>query len=59
MWTLTRLPLAEAHPVTGVLGYSTHTANTVFWVAARTLNGKLPEVETSAVYALKIWPGRR
>ncbi len=54
MWTLPRLPLAEAHPVTGVLGYSTHTANTVFWVAARTLNGKLPEVETSAVYALKI-----
>jgi hypothetical protein len=36
----------------GVFGYSTHTANTVFWVATRTIDGE--SVDTSSVYTAKL-----
>lgn len=39
----------------GDFGYSTHTANTVFWIALRTLAGSpIPHVETSTVYAARL-----
>jgi hypothetical protein len=52
-WPLPRLPVAVAgETVKGTYGYSTHTANTVFWIATQTLGGeKVPSVETSSVYA--------
>jgi hypothetical protein len=52
-WPLPRLPVAVAsETVKGTYGYSTHTANTVFWIATQTLeSGKVFSVETSAVYA--------
>jgi hypothetical protein len=52
-WPLPRLPVTVAgEKVKGTYGYSTHTANTVFWIATRTLVGeKVPSVETSSVYA--------
>jgi hypothetical protein len=55
-WLLPRLPVAVAgETVKGTYGYSTHTANTVFWIATRTLGGeKVPSVETSSVYAASL-----
>jgi hypothetical protein len=52
-WPLPRLPVTVAgETVKGTYGYSTHTANTVFWIATQTLGGeKVPSVETSSVYA--------
>src|ERR1700677_168924 len=42
----------------GVYGYSTHTANTVFWIATRTVRGAEVTsgliVETSSVYAASV-----
>jgi hypothetical protein len=42
----------------GVYGYSTHTANTVFWIATRTVRGTALTsaliVETSSVYAASV-----
>jgi hypothetical protein len=42
----------------GVYGYSTHTANTVFWIATRTVKAAEPTsdliVETSTVYAASV-----
>jgi hypothetical protein len=42
----------------GVYGYSTHTANTVFWIATRTVKGAALTsaliVETSSVYAASV-----
>jgi hypothetical protein len=59
-FTLPRLPLPtgeQEYPVVvGVFGYSTHTANTVFWIATHTLLfGQAGSVVgTSAVYAAKL-----
>ncbi len=56
-WELPRLVLNTGAPPlpTTVVGYSTHTATTVFWVAARKVGGeKVSTVETSAVYAAKL-----
>ncbi len=52
-WPLPRLPVVVAgETVKGTYGYSTHTANTLFWIATQTLeSGKVFSVETSAVYA--------
>lgn len=52
-WPLPRLPVVVAgETVKGTYGYSTHTANTVFWIATQTLEGgKVFSVETSSVYA--------
>jgi len=42
----------------GVYGYSTHTANTVFWIATRTVRAAEVTsaliVETSSVYAAPV-----
>jgi hypothetical protein len=57
-WTLPRLARergAGERPVTGTLGYSTHTRNTVFWIATRTvILNKAISVGTSSVYAAPI-----
>jgi hypothetical protein len=55
-WPLPRLPVTVAgETVKGTYGYSTHTANTVFWIATQTLGGeKVPSVETSSVYAASL-----
>jgi hypothetical protein len=54
-WTLPRLALVGERPVSGVLGYSTHTTNTVLWIATRTviLNTAI-SVGTSSVYAASV-----
>ena len=55
-WRLPRLPVRETNgrfSVVSVLGYSTHTANMVFWIATtagETTRGGV-EVKSSAVYA--------
>ena len=55
-WTLPRIPVRETDrwfSIVGVLGYSTHTANMVFWIATtagETTRGGI-EVKSSAVYA--------
>jgi hypothetical protein len=47
-WLLPRLRVTGS----GTFGYSTHTANMVFWIATRTLtDGEVLSVETSSVYA--------
>jgi len=55
-WTLPRLALVGGYPVSGVLGYSTHTADMVFWLATRTVAALKVEfrVETSSVYAVSL-----
>jgi hypothetical protein len=55
-WTLPRLRLIGENPVSGVLGYSTHTLNTVFWIATRTvvINEAGFTVGTSSIYAAKL-----
>lgn len=55
-WLLPRLPVTVAgETVKGTYGYSTHTANMVFWIATQTLSCyKLCDVETSAVYAASL-----
>jgi hypothetical protein len=66
-WKLPRLPLVGAPNIDGsgpevespgVYGYSTHTANTVFWIATRTVRGAALTsaliVETSSVYAASV-----
>jgi hypothetical protein len=55
-WLLPRLPVTVAgETVKGTYGYSTHTANTVFWIATQTLGGeKVLSVETSSVYAASL-----
>lgn len=55
-WPLPRLPVTVAgETVKGTYGYSTHTANTVFWIATQTLGGeKVLSVETSSVYAASL-----
>lgn len=52
-WALPSLSL-EGYE-SGVFGYSTHTASTVFWIASRTLGcEKIQCVATSSVYAAPI-----
>jgi hypothetical protein len=57
-WKLPRLPVRETNgrfSVVSVLGYSTHTANMVFWIATtagETTRGGV-EVKSSAVYAAR------
>jgi hypothetical protein len=55
-WPLPALTVRGGEePVTGTYGYSAHTQNTVFWIAARTLGQeKLLYVEASAVYAARL-----
>jgi hypothetical protein len=55
-WPLPKLTVRGGEePIRGTFGYSTHTANTVFWIAARTLGGgKGLYVETSAVFAARL-----
>ncbi len=66
-WKLPPLPLLGAPNIDGsgpevespgVYGYSTHTANTVFWIATRTVKGAALTsgliVETSSVYAASL-----
>ncbi len=54
IWLLPRLN-SEAGGPTGTFGYSTHTANMVFWIATRTLaDGEVLSVETSSVYAASL-----
>jgi len=55
-WRLPQRSVPNAEPQRSTLGYSTHTANTVFWIADR--SGLLDErsffqVETYAVYSAK------
>lgn len=55
-WTLPRIPVRETtrgFSIVGVLGYSTHTANMVFWIAttAGAVTRAGVEVKSSAVYA--------
>ncbi|HZL49197.1 MAG TPA: hypothetical protein VFC30_09320 [Solirubrobacteraceae bacterium] len=55
-WTLPRLSVRETDrgfSIVGILGYSTHTANMVFWIAttAGAVTGAGVEVKSSAVYA--------
>ena len=57
-WRLPSIPLytGEEPPPSGVFGYSAHTVNTVFWIAARDMTGGeagLCCVETSYVYAAR------
>jgi hypothetical protein len=58
-WPLPSLLLHE-YPQNqrGVFGYSTHTADTVFWIAARTIGyaaeGKASFVETSSVFSARL-----
>lgn len=55
-WALPRLSVSggesEFPLPLSIWGYSTHTANTVFWIATRKLNGSV--VRTSTVYAAPI-----
>lgn len=66
-WKLPSLPLVGAPNIDGggpevespgVYGYSAHTANTVFWIATRTVRGAAVTsgliVETSSVYAASL-----
>jgi hypothetical protein len=66
-WKLPPLPLLGAPDIDGsgpevespgVYGYSVHTANTVFWIATRTVRGAEVTsgliVETSSVYAASV-----
>jgi hypothetical protein len=51
-WLLPRLNIEGE---TGTFGYSTHTANMVFWIATQTIGGHpILDVETSAVYAASL-----
>jgi hypothetical protein len=57
-WKLPSIPLytGEEPPPSGVFGYSAHTVNTVFWIAARDMTGGeagLCCVETSYLYAAR------
>ncbi len=54
-WLLPRLTVTGIEPNRGTYGYSTHTANMVFWIASQTLYcDKLCDVEKSAVYAASL-----
>ena len=55
-WQLPRLTVRGGEePITGTFGFSTHTANAVFWLATQTLDcEKLCDVGTSAVYAAQL-----
>jgi hypothetical protein len=60
-WALPSLSLLQGGFLgseSGVFGYSTHTANTVFWIASRTIGyaneGRTSFVETSSVYAARV-----
>jgi hypothetical protein len=59
-WALPNLSIRGALPGAerGVFGYSTHTANTVFWIASRTLGyaneGKTSFVVVSSVFTARI-----
>jgi hypothetical protein len=60
-WVLPSLSLLQGGFLgseSGVFGYSTHTANTVFWIASRTLGygneGKTSFVATSSVYSASV-----
>jgi hypothetical protein len=52
-WRLPLLPVVGREAgLRGAFGYSTHTANTIFWIATERLAGAKSEViDTSAVYA--------
>jgi hypothetical protein len=56
-WKLPRLPIHGVREIEspGVYGYSTHTANTIFWIASRTVTVNTPTsaltVQTSTIYA--------
>jgi hypothetical protein len=57
-WKLPSIPLytGEEPPPSGVFGYSAHTLNTVFWIAARDMSGGeagLCCVESSYLYAAR------
>ncbi len=52
-WLLPRLKVTGS--AKGTFGYSTHTANMVFWIATRTLaDGEVLSAETSSVYAASL-----
>lgn len=53
-WALPRIALAHAEA--DYYGYSTHTANTVFWVATRTLafGESGPSVQTYSLYSARL-----
>lgn len=52
-WRLPILPVTGGESgLRGAFGYSTHTANTIFWIATERLTGdKSGVIDTSAVYA--------
>jgi hypothetical protein len=56
-WSLPRLPLYTGYPqpTIGVFGYSTHTASTIFWIAAQTVEaGHGSAVTAASVYATSL-----
>lgn len=55
-WSLPRVTVqGDEGPVTGAFGYSTHTSNTVFWIASRTLScDKTCWPATTAVYGARL-----
>ncbi|HEY5261101.1 MAG TPA: hypothetical protein VIJ33_03240 [Solirubrobacteraceae bacterium] len=53
-WLLPRVRVQAPEPITGTYGYSTHTADVVFWIATRTVEGgKVNTITSSAVYAAR------
>jgi hypothetical protein len=60
-WRLPERFVPNAEPTRSTLGYSTHNANTIFWIADRSvLVDELDfyEVETFAVYSARFWASR-
>jgi hypothetical protein len=54
-WPLPRRTVPGGEAVTGTYGYSTHTANTAFWIADTRLGGEPTlDVTRSAVYAARL-----
>jgi hypothetical protein len=55
-WTLPRLTITGSYFSHGVFGYSTHTANMVFWIASRSVVGGLGPgiVGSSSIYAARL-----
>jgi hypothetical protein len=53
-WKLPRLPVSggETEVPPSIWGFSTHTANMVFWIATRTLSGST--VRTFSIYAARL-----
>ena len=55
-WKLPRVRIhGEPEPPVGAFGYSTHTANTIFWIASELLDmPEIPGALTSGVYATPV-----